>query len=148
MTQAEASSERKARMSRDRAWMPTVAGILDICAGGSSLIGSAVLAFLAVAARSVPNGVSEPIPEWPFEMGFAMFFGLATLLLVLGVLAVIGGAHSLRGAVGLWPIVGAIAATLSCPPLGVPAIVLTVMSEHGPPSGGSVGTDGAGQRRG
>jgi len=127
-------------MSTDSSWMPTVAGILDICAGGSSLIGSAVLAFLAVAARSVPNGVSEPIPEWPFAMGFAMFFGLAALLLVLGLLAVVGGAHVLRGTHGLWPIVGAIAATLACPPLGVPAIVLTVMSEHESSSRGGLGS--------
>jgi hypothetical protein len=118
------------RIVSDRSWMPTVAGILDICAGVSSLIGSAVLAFLAVAARSVPGGVSEPIPEWPFEMGFTMFFGLATLLLILGVLALIGGVYALRAMRGLWPVVGAIAATLSCFVLGIPAIVLTVMYEH------------------
>jgi hypothetical protein len=119
--------------------MPTVAGILEICAGASSLIGSAVLAFLALAARSVPRGVSEPVPEWPFDVGFAMFLGLATLLVVLGVLALIGGIHALRAARGFWPIIGAIAATLSCFPLGIAAIVLTVMNEHGLPSAGTAG---------
>jgi len=110
--------------------MPTVAGILNICAGGSSLIGSGVLAFIAVAAWSIPKGVSEPIPEWPFAIGFAMFFGLASLLFVLGLLAVVGGAHALLGTPGLWSIVGAIAAILTFPPLGIAAIVLIVMNEH------------------
>ncbi|MDH3216420.1 MAG: hypothetical protein OEN01_09040 [Candidatus Krumholzibacteria bacterium] len=110
--------------------MPTVAGILEICAGATSLIGSFVLAFMAVASHSLPHGVSEPVPEWPFEMGFALFLGLATLLLVLGLVAVIGGIQALRGTRGFWPIIGAIAASLSCLPLGVPAIVLTVMSEN------------------
>jgi hypothetical protein len=119
--------------------MPTVAGIMDICAGASSLIGSAVLLFLAVAAWSVPRNVSEPVPKWPFEMGFAMFFGLAMLLVVLGALAVIGGIHAIRAKRGIWPLIGAISATLSCFPLGIPAIVLTVMNEHALQSGGTVG---------
>jgi hypothetical protein len=72
-------------------------------------------------------------------MGFALFFGLAMLLLILGLLAVVGGVHALRGRSGLWPIVGGIAATLSCPPLGIPAIVLTVIGEDEPRSRGSVG---------
>jgi len=115
--------------------MPTVAGILDICSGVSSLIGSAVLAFLAVASQSVPRGVAEPIPEWPFALGFGMFFGLAMMLVVLGVPAVVGGIYALRRRRGLWPIIGATAAALSCFPFGVPAVVLTVMYEHELPLG-------------
>jgi hypothetical protein len=128
MTESDATRNAKERESRGRTWIPTVAGILEICAGATSLIGSGVLAFMAVAARSIPLGVSEPIPEWPFNMGFALFFGLATLLLVLGAIAVIGGIYALRGTHGFWPIIGAIAATLSCFPLGIAAIVLTVMN--------------------
>jgi len=123
-------SRGDAARSPERPWMPTVAGILDICAGASSLIGGGVLAFLAVAARSVPHNVSEPVPEWPFAWGFAMFFSLSLMLLVFGVLAIVGGVYALGGKRSFWPVIGAIAATLSCFPLGIPAIVLTVMWDH------------------
>jgi hypothetical protein len=110
--------------------MATLAGILDICAGASSLIGGAVLAFLAVASWSLPHNVNEPMPHWPFEMGFGLFFSLSIMLLGLGVLAVLGGIHVLRRSSWAWSIAGAIAATLACFPFGVAAIVLTVMSER------------------
>jgi hypothetical protein len=55
---------------------------------------------------------------------------LSVLLLILGVIAVIGGSYALRRSRGFWPVIGAIAATLSCLPLGVAAIVLTVMYEQ------------------
>lgn len=144
MSQSSTPGGGTAQSLPDRSWMPTMAGVLDLCAGASSLIGSAVLAFLAVAARAVPIGVSEPEARWPFDMGFVMFFGLSMLLLVLGLLAVIGGFYALRGARGLWPIFGAIAATLSCFPLGIAAIVLTVMGEQDP---GSAGTADRRQQR-
>lgn len=96
----------------------------------SSLIGGGVLALLAVAARSIPHNVSEPVPEWPFAWGFAMFFSLSVMLLVFGVLAIAGGVCALGGKRSFRPIIGAIAATLSSFPLGIPAIVLTVMWDH------------------
>jgi hypothetical protein len=110
--------------------MPTVAGILDICAGASSLVGGTVLAFLALAARSIPYNVSEPVPEWPFVWGFAMFFGLSMMLFAIGLLAVVGGIYAIGARRSVWPIIGAIAATLSCFPLGIAAIILTVMWEN------------------
>jgi hypothetical protein len=116
--------------------MPLATGILDICAGASSLIGSLVLFFLGLVARSIPYNVSEPVPEFPFTIGSTLFVMLAMMLFVFGILAVIGGVYVLRRSRGFWPILGAIAATLSFFPLGIPAIVLTVMAEQDPSSAG------------
>jgi hypothetical protein len=96
------------------------------------MIGAAVLAFIAVAARTVPQAINEPLATWPFALGFAMFFGLSAMLFILGLVAIIGGVAALRRARSLWPIAGAIAATLTCLPLGVTSIILTVMSEQEP----------------
>lgn len=127
---SESSTGKNTQHTQHRSWMPTTAGILDMCAGGSSLIGAAVLGFLGLAALNLPHNVGEPVPEWPFAMGFGLFFGLSMMLTVLGLLAVVGGVYALRGTQRFWPIIGAIAATLSCPPLGIPAVVLTIMSEQ------------------
>jgi hypothetical protein len=109
--------------------MPTLAGVLEICSGVTSLIGAAVLGLIGSAALTIPENLSEAVPDWPFSLGFGLFGGLSFMLFVLGVLGVIGGTHALRRSSWLWAVTGAIAATLSCFPLGIAAIVLTVMSE-------------------
>ena len=119
-------------MRRD--WMPTAICILDVCAGLSSLVGGAVLAFVGVVSQSLPSRITEPVPSWPFDMGTTLFLGLALMLVVFGLLAVVGGIYALRGVQGFWPIVGAIAATFAFFPLGIPAIVLTVMLEQESPA--------------
>ena len=45
-------------------------------------------------------------------------------------MSVVGGVQSLRRKRGIWPILGAIAATVVSLPLGVGAIVLTVLDER------------------
>ena len=136
MSHSEAGPAARKPSPPDRSWMPLTTGILDICAGASSLIGGAVLGFLGAAARTIPYNVSEPLPMFPFTIGSTFFFLLAVMLFAFGFLAVIGGVYVLRRYRGVWPIVGAIAATLSFPPLGIPAIILTVMSEQDPAAAG------------
>lgn len=111
-------------------WMPTLAGVLDICAALSCLIGALILGFIGSAAFGLPRNIGEPVPTWPFDMGFGLFAGLSMLLFVVGVLGVIGGVHALRRSNWTWAVIGAIAATLCCFPLGIASIVLTVMSER------------------
>jgi hypothetical protein len=113
----------------DRSWMGTVAGALTLCAGASSLVGGAVLAFLGVSSWVIPDAAGGAEP-WPFAIGFVLFMGLSGLLGSLGGLAVVGGVQSLRHKHGIWPIIGAIAAAIVSLPLGIGAIVLTVLSEQ------------------
>jgi hypothetical protein len=120
-------------------WKPMTICILEVCAGISSLIGGAVLAFLGVVAQGLPVRIDEHVPNWPFAVGATLFLALAIMLLAFGLLAVIGGIHALRGTSRFWPMVGAIAATFAFFPLGIPAIVLTVMSEQEASQPGSAG---------
>jgi hypothetical protein len=113
-----------------RTWMPTLAGVLEICAGITSLIGAAILGLIGSAALTIPDNIAESVPDWPFSLGVGLFGGLFSMLFALGALGVIGGTHALRRSSWIWAIIGAIAATLSCFPLGIAAIVLTVMSEN------------------
>ena len=108
----------------DRSWIPTVAGVLDILAGVPALI--AVLALLFAGAML---GVVPEEDEVPVEWVQALLVCIAGLVFAGGVLAVIGGAFALQRRRFGWMLVGAIAAAVCFPPLGVPAIVLTVLAE-------------------
>ncbi len=130
MSDSSKTEATQVQPSREDPWMLTLAGVLDICAGATSLIGGSVLAFLAAGAWTIPHHINEPMAEWPLELGFGLFFGLSAMLILLGVFAVVGGIHALRRTSWFWAVVGSIAATLSCFPLGIAAIVLTVMSDN------------------
>jgi hypothetical protein len=110
----------------DRTWMPTVAGILNLIAGGLALFGLMLLALAVVVLNIVPEARGD-------EVGFVIaqsvlaFAGIATLL--LAVLAILGGASAIQRKRWGWTIAGSVAATLICAPLGIPAIVLVVMAE-------------------
>ncbi len=113
----------------ERNWTSTVAGILDIIAGVSSLIGSAVLALLAGVIGQGAHHVFDPPAGWALLSGSAVFAVCALMTLVFGVLAVIGGIFSLQRRRWAWALIGAIAAVFSFFPLGIPAIILIVIAE-------------------
>lgn len=111
-------------------WKPTVAGILDIVSGVSGLLGGLVLALLAMTA-GVFLGVSaeELAAKIPFAIGTGLFVTLAVLLLVTSFVAVWGGIQSIRRRSWGWALGGSIAAIFVFWPLGVLAVVFTVMAE-------------------
>ncbi len=110
----------------DRAWMPTVGGILSIVAGALSLIGALLLGiFLSFTFVS---------PEWygSTEVTFpAAFIWVAILpYLIISIVAIIGGVYAIwRRAWGL-ALAGAICAifTLWAWWLGVAAVVFIALS--------------------
>jgi hypothetical protein len=109
----------------DKSWIPTVAGILDIIAGVFALVGCLALSFGGYIVGTIPEANDAPLP--------AVVTLLSTLsfgFLVIGLLAIIGGTFTLRGTKWGWALAGSIAATLAFPPLGIPAIVLTVLAER------------------
>ena len=110
----------------DRSWMPTVAGVLEIIAGVFSLLGFGALIF---AVSMVGFAAAEEGPDFPLVAVQALLGFIAFGILALALLALIGGVFSLLGRRWGWAVAGAIAATVTCPPLGVPAVILTVLSE-------------------
>lgn len=108
-----------------RSWVPLVAGILDVVAGVAAFFGFLLIGFIAAMVNWVPTGAEEI----PLTIVVSFLVGVAVFVLVLGALAIFGGAFTLRGGRWGWALTGAIAATVICPPLGVPAIILTILGE-------------------
>ena len=107
-------------------WLPTVAGVLEIIAGITALAGFLALGFAATAVASVPP---EEAAEFPLTVVSGFLGILATIILIVGVLAVVGGVFALNRKRFGWALTGAIAATFCSPPFGVPAIILTAIAE-------------------
>jgi hypothetical protein len=111
----------------EKTWMPTVAGILDIAAGALSLIGFFFL-FLGLlffeASRS-----TELMPGVPANIVLAIFLVMGLFYLCIDVLAIVCGIYTLRRKKWGLALTGSIAAFFASWPLGIPAIVFTVMSK-------------------
>jgi hypothetical protein len=110
----------------------TIAGVLDIIAGVMSLIGACVLFLIGIIGTGAITtaGAHDPMAARMAFLPIAMFGPLALLCLVIGVLAVIGGIAAIRQRRFWLALVGSIAALFSFFPIGIPAIVLTVMAER------------------
>jgi hypothetical protein len=99
----------KAEVAGGRTWKPTVAGILDIVAGAFGVIYGGV--FAAVATEEA-------------------FFGIpAAVLIILGIVAIVGGIYNLKRRVWGLSLAGSICA-LCAPVLGILAIIFTCMGKR------------------
>jgi hypothetical protein len=112
----------------ERTWMPTVAGILSIVAGGISLLGSTlagigVAIFFTSAYYGPRNQFFPEATAWAFV--FLPYF-------IISALAVAGGVFALRRRIWGLALAGSICAFLTgwAWALGVAAIVLTGMSKR------------------
>lgn len=110
----------------DRRWMTTTAGVLDILAAVGALAGLFFLTFGASMMTWAAEVEHEEVPVVPLQFLFA---GLGVFLLVIFLVALVGGIAALRRGSWGWALAGSIAATLTCVPFGLPALILTVMAE-------------------
>ena len=118
-------------MTEPNTYKSTVAGILDIVAGCSNLIGALVLFLIGVVgsgAIGIAGAHDHSVMPFAF-IPIALFLPLALLTLVVGVIAVVGGIAALRRERMWLAVVGSIAALFAFFPLGVPAIILTIIAE-------------------
>lgn len=111
---------------------PTIAGVLDIIAGVMALIGACVLFLIGVVGTGAITtaGAHDPTAARFAYLPIALFGPLALLCLVIGVLAVVGGIAAVRQRRFWLALVGGIAALFAFFPIGIPAVVLTVMAER------------------
>ena len=111
---------------------PIIAGVLDIIAGVSSLIGAFVLVIIGlVGTGAIGIAGTQDQEVMPFALlPIAFFLPFALLCFVIGVVAVAGGIAAIKRQRMWLAIAGGIAATLACFLLGIPAIILTVMAER------------------
>ena len=117
----------------EKPWMPVVAGILDIVSGAFGVVVGLFMALHLHAARAIqaaPKFAPNPgtLPQMPpiFSPGMGMAMGIA--LIVLGVLAIIGGIFALRTKVWGLALAGSIGAVITGRLLGVLALIFIVLS--------------------
>jgi hypothetical protein len=113
----------------ENAWMPKVAGILDIVAGALGIFGGF---FLVLWLAFVPYMTSGPGTELHyFPMRIMMLFMLpwAFIMFAGGVLAVVGGIYALKSKRWGLALAGSIGAVFSQLALGVVALIFTVMGK-------------------
>lgn len=103
--------------------MPMVAGILSIIQGAFNLLGFLGLIFVGLFAIVTPDRfrILNPVAAFAF---------IGVILIILGVLAIVGGVYALqRKNFGL-SLTGAIAALLPFNLLGLAAVILMALSRR------------------
>ena len=114
---------------QENTWMPTVAGILDIVAGISAIGGSLPIGFIAMGMGSFAVPARSAAADYPVGLLVGFFLVLAIGLFAAGIISIIGGIHALQRRKRIWALAGSIGAVFGFFPLGIPAVILTVMSE-------------------
>jgi hypothetical protein len=104
--------------------------VLDIIAGISGLVGGIPLLVLAL----VGSGVLGTLPDPEFRplavIPLALFLPLAILCFLSGALAIIGGIAAFNRRRWGLALAGSIAAVFGFFPVGIAAVVFTILAEH------------------
>ena len=107
----------------------TIAGILDIASGFMALTGGTVLAAIGLIGTGILMAVPDDMP--PIQWVPLAFFGpLALIILVMAMVAIIGGIKAINRSSWAWTLAGAVAALVCFFPLGIASLVVTVMAEN------------------
>ncbi len=108
---------------------PTMIGVLNITAGASGLIGGFVLLLIALIGTGVLGAVLDGNEQALALLPLAFFLPLSLMCLTAGAVAVWGGFAALNRRRWQLVILAGVAATVCLFPLGIAALVLTIMSE-------------------
>jgi len=107
----------------------TVAGILDLASGICGLLGGLTLVGLGLLAGAIIAGTAPPEAGPVALIPGAVLVPLGVLLFIGGAIAVAGGVAAIRRRSWLLMIAGAVASLVVFLPLGIPALVFTVLAE-------------------
>jgi hypothetical protein len=107
-----------------KTWKPTTSGILSIIAGFVGVIAGIVV---AVLGEIIP--MLHPMPE----IGVALNL-IATIMILLGIVAIVGGIYAIRRKIWWLALAGSICAVICAWPLGtwilgIPAIIFAAMGK-------------------
>ncbi|MGA2158885.1 MAG: hypothetical protein ABSG90_06675 [Dehalococcoidia bacterium] len=102
----------------EKTWKTLTAGILDIISG----IGMMFVCFWMVVAGSIA-GIVHNVPQWVP----GLLFALAILMIIVAIVAVVGGIFAIKRRVWGMALAGSIAAFFCCFIFGVISIVLTTL---------------------
>jgi hypothetical protein len=105
----------------ERTWKPTTAGVLSIIAGAIGVIFGLVLA--------VVGGASGALVGFFFPALGGAIAGAFAVPLILGVVAIVGGAYALKRRIWGLALAGSICALFGVWFLGVPAIIFVILGK-------------------
>lgn len=105
----------------EKTWKPTTAGILSIIAGAIGVIFGLLLA-VAGGALGALVGFFFPVLGWVLAGGFAV-------PLILGIVAIVGGAYALKRRIWGLALAGSICALFGVWFLGIPAIIFVILGK-------------------
>ncbi|MCK4402475.1 MAG: hypothetical protein KAV98_01720 [Dehalococcoidia bacterium] len=103
----------------EKTWKPTTAGILSIIAGAMQTIGGIVVAVVGGTITRLPA-----IPMMPRIVGI-----IAIPIIILGIVAIVGGIYALKRKVWGLALAGCICSLFGPWFLGVPAIIFVAMGK-------------------
>ena len=119
-------------------WMPVVAGLLNIVSGALGVVVGLCMSLrgLAFTAAQTAQGVAPRVPHagaYPhmphlFFPGMGIAFGIA--LLIIGVLAILGGVYALRLKAWGLALAGSIASVITGPDIGLLALIFIVLGRE------------------
>lgn len=107
----------------------TVAGILDMVAGISGLVGGIPLLLLALVGSGVLGTLPDPEVRPLAILPMALFMPLALLCFSSGIIAIAGGIAAFNRRRWGLAVAGSIAAVFSFFPIGIAAVIFTVLAE-------------------
>ncbi len=107
----------------------TVAGVLDVAAGISGLVGGIPLLVLALVGSGVLWSLSSPELKPLAIIPLALFLPLAILCFLGGLLAIFGGIAAFNRRRWGLALAGSIAAVFGLFPLGIAAVIFTILAE-------------------
>ena len=107
----------------------TVAGILDITAGIIGLVGGIPLLVLALGGAAILGNVPDPEANRLAVLPLALFLPLALLGFIAGLVAIFGGVAAINRRRWGLSVAGAIAAVFGFFPVGIAAVIFTILAE-------------------
>ena len=109
--------------------MSITAGILDIVAGSIRVLGTLVAAIVVAVMAALGRNELPLLEDFPIAITASILITLAILLLIISILAIVGGVYAVRRKNWGMALTGSIAALLCATPLGIAAIVLVALSK-------------------
>jgi hypothetical protein len=113
-------------MGKEKTWMPTAVGIMNLICGGFAILASSILAVIGTISGIILNYVKL---DFPPAIVAGLFSILAIALAIVGILAIIGGIYALKRKNWGMVLTGSIAMILPCRLFSIAAIVLAVLAK-------------------
>jgi hypothetical protein len=109
-----------------------IGGILSIISGAFGVIGAFVLFFFTTIFGFIFTdpyfGVSDGTEVLPYLAAF--YGGLGVIILIFSIMAIIGGAYSIKKRLWGLALAGAICAIITGGPIGIAAIILVSIGKN------------------